>query len=423
MLDIKFIRDNIDRVKKACRDKNEDADINMLIQIDQERRQFIKEVDSLREKNNKIASEIGELVRSGQDISNLKDEAKAISNQIKDKEQELKELQAKLDLLLLKVPNIPDPSVPVGFNEEQNLDISEYGGKPQYDFEVRDHYFLGEVLDILDFKRGAKIAGSFFPMYKGDGAHLKRALINFMFEVHTLEHGYTEVSPPFLANRDSMTGTGQLPKLENDMYYVESDDLFLIPTGEVPVTNIYRDEYIPEAKLPVKFVTYTPCFRREAGAYGKDTKGLIRVHQFDKVELVKFTHPESSYDEHENLLKDAENILQRLGLHYRVRLLCTGDLSFSAAKCYDIEVWAPGTGKYLEVSSCSNFEDFQARRASIKFKSKATGKSEYVHTLNASGVALPRLVIAILETYQTKNGKINVPDCLKKYFNGKEIIG
>ncbi|MBN1756505.1 serine--tRNA ligase [bacterium] len=423
MLDLKFIRNNVELVKKACRNKNDKADIDRIIALDQYRREIIQELDHLRGQGNKLSAMISEMIRKEEDISDLKAEAKNISERAKVLNEDLKSYQTELDQLLLTVPNIPHPEVPVGRDESANREIRSWGAPPEFDFEPRDHLWLGEVLGMLDLGRGAKIAGSFFPLYTNDGAQLKRALVNFMIEIHTTEHGYREVSPPFLSNRDCMVGTGQLPKLANDMYLIPTEDLFLIPTGEVPVTNLYREEVIPEEQLPLKFVTCTPCFRREAGAYGKDTRGLMRVHQFDKVELVKFVHPENSYQEHEELLHDAEVILQKLGLHYRVQLLATGDLSFAGAKCYDLEVWAPGIRKYLEVSSCTIFEDFQARRANIKFKPRGSGKLDYVHTMNASGLALPRLIIAFMETYQSAVGKIWVPPILRSFLNGKEFLG
>jgi seryl-tRNA synthetase len=345
-----------------------------------------------------------------------------LSQRISDQDRQRKKLEQDIQKLLLSIPNLPHPSVPVGADESCNVAIRSWGENPEFDFEPRPHWEIGKILDILDFPRASKVAGSGFLMLKGRGAKLQRALINFMLDIHTKKHGYQEVLPPFLSNRACMTGTGQLPKLEEDMYLLENDDLFLIPTAEVPVTNLHREEILNRDDLPLYYCAYTACFRREAGAYGKDTRGMIRVHQFDKVELVKFVKPETSYQELESLTQNAEEILQLLGLPYRVRALCTGDLSFAAAKCYDIEVWASGLNNYLEVSSCSNYEDFQARRMSIKYREKPDAKPHLVHTLNGSGVALPRTVIALLENYQTKKGTVKIPQVLRPYMDGIEEI-
>jgi seryl-tRNA synthetase len=334
----------------------------------------------------------------------------------------LKSLEENIEKLMLWIPNVHHPSVPVGRGEEDNKVVRAWGEKPQFDFEPLMHWDIAEALGIVDFKRGSTISQSNFVVFKGMGARLVRAIIGFMLDLHTKKHGYEEVWPPALVNRASMMGTGQLPKLEEDMYHCNVDDLFLIPTAEVPLTNLHRDEILDGADLPVYYTAYTPCFRREAGSYGKDTRGLNRVHQFDKVELVKFVAPETSYDELEKLVKDAEEVLQAFGLHYRVNLLCTGELSFSASKCYDLEAWSPAQKKWLEVSSCSNFEDFQARRMGVRYRPAPGEKARLVHTLNGSGVALPRTIIAILETYQTKDGRVRVPEVLVPYMDGAEVV-
>jgi seryl-tRNA synthetase len=347
---------------------------------------------------------------------------KGVSDKVKQLESEIKTLNEDLDFLLKRIPNIPADDVPVGKDPTSNVMVKSWGEKKAFSFTPLPHWELGKELDILDFERAAKISGTGFTLYKGAGARLERALCNFMLDLHTQEHGYIEVLPPYLVNRTSMTGTGQLPKLEEDMYRLPDDDLFLIPTAEVPVTNIHANEILTNKELPILYAAYTACFRREAGSYGKDTKGMIRVHQFNKVELVKFVRPETSYDELESLLSVSEKVLQLLGLQYQVVKLCTGDLSFAAAKCYDIEVWSPGVDKFLEVSSCSNFEDFQARRSNIRFRDDDNGNLKFVHTLNGSGVALPRTMIAILETYQREDGTVEIPDVLKPYMNGLDII-
>lgn len=424
MLDLKFIRENPEIVREALRKRNEEAPLDEILELDERWRAVTTELQSLRHKQKELSREIGRLKREGKDPSDVIQEMRTISQKARALEDEERELKRKLDQLLLLIPNIPHESVPVGVDENDNVVVREWGEKPQFDFEPKPHWELGVMHDIIDFERAAKLAGSNFVMFKGLGARLERALINFMLDLHIEKHGYTEIfSPPLLVNRKTMTGTGQLPKLEEDMYRCEVDDFFLIPTAEVPVTNIFADEIIDGSQLPIYYVCYTPCFRREAGSYGRDVRGLIRVHQFDKVELVKFTLPETSYEEHEKLLRDAEEVIQLLGLPYRVVELCTGELSFAASKCYDIEVWAAGIERYLEVSSCSNFEDFQARRANIRFRRAKGSKPEYVHTLNASGVALPRTVIAILENYQQPDGSIIIPEVLRPYMGGIERIG
>ena len=422
MLDLKFIRDNKDVVKKSIKDRFIKLDIEELLAIDSKKREILKELEALRHKKKVMSQEIGKKVAKREDVSQSKSEIKVISQKIGEFEPKMEELSKKLTDFMLSIPNIPHKSVPIGPDPGGNKLIKEFGKPPKFNFEPRNHIELCNMLDIVDFKRASKISGSSFILYKGLGAKLERALINFMLDLHTNKHGYKEVFPPFLVNRKSMTGTGQLPKLEEDMYRLKDDDYFLIPTAEVPVTNMHRDEIIPEDKLPLYYTAYTACFRREAGTYGKDTKGLNRVHQFNKVELVKFAKPENSYDELEKLLQDAEKVLQLLGLSYRVSALSSQGISFAAAKCYDIELWAAGSKTHLEVSSCSNFGDFQARRANIKYKDKKTQKLNYVHTLNGSGVATPRLLIALLENYQTKKGTIIIPKVLRPYMHGlKEI--
>jgi seryl-tRNA synthetase len=422
MLDLKFIRENKDIVKKAVKDRNITLDIEGLLSLDSKRREILKESEALKHKKNTMSQEIGQKIAKKQDVSQGKSEIKAISQKIKEFDAKVEGINQKLGNLLLLVPNIPHNSVPIGPDPGKNKLVKEFGKHPKFNFQPRQHVELCSILDIVDFKRASKITGSFFLLYKGLGARLERALINFMLDLHTKKHGYKEVFPPYLVNRKSMTGTGQLPKLEEDMYLLKEDDFFLIPTAEVPVTNIHRDEVIPEDDLPIYYTAYTACFRKEAGSYGKDTKGLTRVHQFNKVELVKFVKPEASYDELEKLLKNAEKVIQLLELPYRVSALSTEGISFAASKCYDIELWAPGSKMYLETSSCSNFEDFQARRMNIKYKDKKTQKLSYVHTLNGSGVATARLLIALIENYQTKKGTVLVPKALRPYMDGvKEI--
>lgn len=421
MLDMKFIRNNVEAVKKAIELKNDYADIDRLLKLDAERRKLLVEVEELRHKRNTVSEQIARLKREKKDATAIINEMKNVSTQIKQMDDRIKELDKQIYDILIRIPNIPHASVPVGKDESANVEIKRWGELPEMDFKPLPHWEIGEKLGVLDLARGSKVAGSFFINYVGLGARLQRALIAFMLDLHIQKHGYTEVYPPFLVNRESMFGTGQLPKMEEDMYHATVDDLFLIPTAEVPVTNLLRDETLRGDDLPIYYTAYTPCFRREAGTYGKDTRGLIRVHQFDKVEMVKFVKPENSYNELEMLLQNAEEVLQLLELPYRVLSLSTGDLSFAAAKCYDIEVWASGIGKWLEVSSCSNFEDFQARRMNIRFKRTSASKPEFIHTLNGSGLALPRTVIAILENYQTDEGTVIVPEVLRDYM-GTDVI-
>jgi len=423
MLDLKLIRENREKVKEAIQNKGENADLDLLFKRDEVRRQLLKEVENLKSVRNQTSERIAELKKDKKDASELIAKMKEVSNRISELDSELREVETELQEILLTIPNLPHPSAPIGDSEEDNVVVREWGEKPQFDFTPRPHWELGEMLNILDLPRAVKLAGSGFVMTIGQGALLERALINFMLDIHTNKHGYREVLPPILSGRDSMVSTGQLPKLEYDMYVVEKDDLFLIPTAEVPLTNLHRDEILKGEDLPLYYTAYTPCFRRESGSYGKDTRGLMRVHEFKKVELVKVVKPQSSYQELESLVKDAEEILQLLGLPYRVRVLCTGDLSFAASKCYDLEVHAAGVDKYLEVSSCSNFEDFQARRANIRWRPLPKAKPEFVHTLNGSGVALPRTLIAIIENYQTERGTIVVPEVLRPYMGNLDEIG
>lgn len=421
MLDPKFIRENPDIVRQALIDRNEKFDLDAYLSLDEERRHLMRQIEELSALQNKIDVEMKAIVKEKKDPVPKITEAKEIKKKIGELDKTFSELETRFKDQSLRIPNIPHPSIPKG-HPSNNKVIKEWGNKRKFDFKPLDHITLAEGLDIIDFKRAAKISGSNFVLFKGIGARLERALINFMLDLHTQKHGFKEVSPAMLVNRDSMRATGQLPKLEEDMYKLHDDDLFLIPTAEVPVTNIHRNEVLHEEDLPIYYTAYTACFRREAGSYGKDTKGLTRVHQFDKVELVKFVKPEASYEELEKLLINACTVLELLDIPYRILELATGDISFAATKCYDIEIYAPGIDKWLEVSSCSNFEDFQARRANIRYKEKETGKLKFVHTLNGSGVALARLVVSILENYQQKDGTIIIPEVLRPYMGGLDII-
>ena len=424
MLDIKFIRENTDVVKNALKARNNKLDIDEVLRLDEERRKLLMEVEALKAQRNKANDEIASKIKAKSNPKDIIDQMKVVSQKISDFDSKVGEVDEKLSNLLYIIPNIPHISVPVG-SPEANKIVKTWGKNPEFAFKPKSHIELADMLGIINFGVASKITGSNFILFMGMGARLERALINFMLDLHTKKHGYIEVYPPFLVNRRSMTGTGQLPKLEEDMYRLKDDDLFLIPTAEVPVTNIHANEVLDEERLPIYYTAYTACFRREAGSYGKDTRGMVRVHQFDKVEMVKFVKPETSFDELEKLLKDAEDVLQILELPYRILLLATGDISFAAAKCYDIELFAPGTGGYLEVSSCSCFTDFQARRANIKFRRKTINDkrlTEYVHTLNGSGVALARLVVAIMENYQNADGSIRIPKALVPYMDGLEVI-
>ncbi|HLD41333.1 MAG TPA: serine--tRNA ligase [Candidatus Omnitrophota bacterium] len=419
MLDLKFIRENSDIVRLALKNRRSGLELDGLIELDDKRKKVLFELEGLRAEKNKANDEISKILKEKKDPKERIASMKDIAAKIDLLEAELREIEPRISRILLTVPNIPHSSIPVG-DASVNKVVRTWG-EPRKIANPRSHIELAEHLDIIDFNRAAKLTGSNFILYKGEGARLERALYNFMLDLHTSQHGYKEIFPPFLVNRASMTGTGQLPKLEDDMYRLKDDDLFLIPTAEVPLTNIFRDEILNEEDLPIYYTAYTACFRREAGSYGKDTRGLMRVHQFDKVEMVKFVKPESSDDELEKLVNNAETVLQLLGLPYRLILLSTGDISFAASKCYDLEAYASGLNKWLEVSSCSNFEGFQARRANIKYRKKDK-KVEYVHTLNGSGVALARTMIAILENYQQPDATILIPEVLRPYMNGKERI-
>ncbi len=415
MIDPRMIRENIEAVNAALAKRQASFDAGRLVELDGERRRLIQETEKLKNEKNTLSNEIAKLRKSGADAADKIEYQRSLGRRIEETGNGLKAVEEEWEQLLLVIPNIPDPSVPLGSTDEDNTVVKTWGQKPSFAFTPKAHWDLGEGLDILDFKRAAKITGSRFTLYKGPGALLERALINFMLDLHVGEHGYTEVLPPFMVNRASMTGTGQLPKFEEELFHLEGVDYFLIPTAEVPVTNIHADEILKEEELPVKYVSYTPCFRKEAGAHGKDTRGLTRQHQFNKVELVKFAHPDNSFDELEGLLLDAEDVLKKLNIHYRVSALCTGDLGFSSAKTYDIEVWLPGQNNYREISSCSNFLDFQARRAGIRYRPKGEKKSRLVHTLNGSGLAVGRTLLAILENYQQADGTVRLPKVIEPY--------
>ncbi len=420
MLDLAVIRKDPDRVRAAVKNKHEKADVDAILRVDEERRALQTKVDGFRKEVNEGSKQIGQLARQGQDVSELKARMRALGDDEKASGARMKELEDELERLLLWVPNLPASDVPVGEDAAGNAEVARWGERKTFGFAPKAHWDLAKDLGIIDFERGARLAGSGFILYTGLGARLQRALINFMIDLHTREHGYTEVWTPVLANRDAMRGTGQIPKLEDDMYRLQNDDLFLIPTAEVPITNIYRTEILPADRIPTYLTAYSACFRREAGAAGRDNRGLVRIHQFDKVELVKLAHPDNSYVELESLLGNARRVLELLGIEYRVLKLCTGDMSFASAKTYDIEAWAPGLDRWLEVSSCSNFEDFQARRMNLRFRDK-DGKTRFVHTLNGSGLALPRTVICILETHQRSDGTVEVPAPLRPYM-GVDVI-
>jgi seryl-tRNA synthetase len=422
MLDLRFIRSRLDDVKQMLADRKYALDLSLFETVDKKRREILAVLENLRHRRNTVSEEIARLKKGGKDAASLIGEMKKVSVEIKELESALSGVDEELQPLLMIIPNMPHQSVAVGADEKDNPVVRTWGEVPERDFEPMPHWEIGERLGILDFGRAAKIAGARFSLYCGAGALLERALINFMLDIHTREHGYTEVIPPFMVNSASMTGTGQLPKFKDDLFKIEGWDFYLIPTAEVPVTNIHRDEVLPEEALPIHYVSYTPCFRSEAGSYGKDTRGLIRQHQFNKVELVKFSKPENSYDELEKLTDNAETILRRLGLPYRVVSLCTADLGFASAKTYDLEVWLPGQTLYREISSCSNFEDFQARRAAVRFKRKGAGGTELVHTLNGSGLAVGRTLVAVLENYQQKDGSVLIPEALRPYMNGLEAV-
>jgi seryl-tRNA synthetase len=422
MLDLKFIRSRLDDVKQMLANRRYDLDLSIFEAVDRKRREILPVLEDLRHRRNMVSEEIAQMKKRKEDASALIGEMKKVSTEIKGLESSLSEVDEELRPLLMVIPNMPHQSVVVGADERDNPVVRRWGKIEEKDFEPLPHWEIGERLGILDFGTAAKIAGARFALYRGRGALLERALINFMLDIHTKEHGYTEVLPPFMVNSASMTGTGQLPKFKEDLFKIEGWDFYLIPTAEVPVTNIHREEILAEEALPIYYVAYTPCFRSEAGSYGKDTRGLIRQHQFNKVELVKFSKPEDSYQELETLTDNAETILRRLVLPYRVVSLCTGDLGFSSAKTYDLEVWLPGQKVFREISSCSNFEDFQARRAEVRFKRRGGTGTELVHTLNGSGLAVGRTLVAVLENYQQKDGSILVPEALRPYMGGLEAI-
>lgn len=422
MLDLGYIRDNKEKVKDALKIRAPKLDFEGFLALDALRKKLVQDTDSLRAQRNQANDRISALLNEKKDSKAEIDSMKVISHRIKELELKMGDVDSKVQEILYIIPNMPHISVISGVDSNQNLEVSRWGTPKKFEFKPKEHTEIGQELGIFDAVRASKISGSGFSVYTGVGAKLQRALINLMLDTHSRDHGYKEFWPPALVNRATMTGTGQLPKFEEDMYRLKDEDLFLIPTAEVPVTNLHRDEVLREEDLPLNYTAYTPCFRREAGSYGKETKGLIRVHQFDKVELVKFCKPENSYEEHEKLLKDAEKILQILEIPYRILQLCSGDMGFAAAKCYDIEAWAPGLDRWLEVSSVSNFEAFQARRANIRYKKKDTGKTEFVHTLNGSGLALPRVVVAILENFQNADGSVLIPEVLRPYMDGLAVI-
>ena len=422
MLDLSYLRDNIETARERLAHRGFSLDVETFQRLDGERITIIHEVERLRQLSKKGSEEVARLAREKVDVTEKRNEMKAVSLQIKEKEETLKGVEDKLFQFASVIPNLPDPDVPIGLTDEQNVEVRRVGGPPRFDFQPKAHWDLCTALGIMDLERATKIAGSRFPLLAGSGARLERALINFMLDIHTQEHGYQEIVPPFMANSKSLFGTSQLPKFEEDLFKVRDTDYYLIPTAEVPVTNIYRDDILEGERLPIKFTAYTPSFRSEAGSYGKDVRGIFRQHQFNKVELVKFTRPEDSRAELESLVVNAEEILKRLKLAYRVVIHSTGDMGFAASKSYDIEVWLPGQDAYREISSCSNFDDFQARRANIKYRPSAGEKVRFVHTLNGSGLAVGRTWIAIVENYQQKDGSVVIPEVLRPYLNGQSVI-
>uniref|UniRef100_A0A831XF82 Serine--tRNA ligase n=1 Tax=Geobacter metallireducens TaxID=28232 RepID=A0A831XF82_GEOME len=422
MLDPKFLRENLESVEQRLATRGGAVTLGRFRELDSRRRELLREAEALKAVRNAASEEISRIKDKSQAQPRIA-EMREVSAKIKSLDEELRGVEDELQGVLLTIPNIPHESVPVGASEADNREVRKWGEPPRFSFTPKPHWEIGEGLGILDFERGAKLTGARFTLYRGAGARLERALINFMLDLHTEQHGYEETLPPFMVNRESMTGTGQLPKFEDDLFRMDGTDYYLIPTAEVPVTNIHRGEILKGSELPLSYTAYTPCFRKEAGSYGKDVRGLIRQHQFNKVELVKFAHPSTSYAELERLLADAEEVLRRLGLHYRVVELCTGDMGFSAAKTYDIEVWLPAQDTYREISSCSNFEDFQARRASIRFREDDKAKPEFVHTLNGSGLAVGRTLVAILENCQQEDGTVVVPEALRPYMGGCSVIG
>lgn len=421
MLDIKLVRKEPDKVREGMAKRGAEVPLDQFLNLDEQRRRKLTEVEQLKNKRNTVSKEVGRLKAQGQDATGLIQEMQEVGGKIQELDQEIRVIEEELNQILMVIPNIPHESVPIGKDETENELVRTWGEPRKFDFQPRTHDEIGTGIGIMDFERAAKISGARFVVMAGWGAKLERALCNFMLDLHSGEHGYTEIFPPFLVNRASMTGTGQLPKFEEDMFKCAPGDFYLIPTAEVPVTNLHRDEILNPEQLPIKYAAYTACFRAEAGAAGRDTKGIIRQHQFNKVELVKFTRPDRSYQEHERLVNDAEDVLQKLGLPYRVMLLCSGDQGFSAAKCYDLEVWLPSFNSYREISSCSNFEDFQARRANIRYRPAPGAKPEFVHTLNGSGVAVGRTVAAILENYQNEDGSVTVPEALRPYMGVEKL--
>lgn len=422
MLDIRRIRANKDEVIEALKKRHGNFPIEEVIKLDEERRALITKVEEIKAEQNKLSKDVPRLKKEGQDTTELFERMKKLSEETKEDEKRVKDLDEEITTALLNIPNTPHESVVDGTDDSQNVEMRKVGTPREFNFEPKAHWDLGVDLDILDWERAAKITGARFTLFKNKGAKLERALINFMLNLHTTEHDYQEMSPPFMVNRDSMYGTGQLPKFEEDMFHLPGKDYFLVPTAEVPLTNLLRDEILDEANLPIYYTAYTPCFRQEAGSAGRDTRGLIRNHQFDKVELVKFANPKDSYEELEKLTNDAEEILKQLGLPYRVVALCSGDLGFSSAKTYDIEVWMPSYGRYVEISSCSNFEDYQARRANLKYRRADDRKVEFLHTLNGSGLAVGRTLAAVLENYQNEDGTVTIPEALRGFFGGREIL-
>lgn len=422
MLDIKILRQEPERIKEALKKRNNDLDITPAIELDKKRRALLQEAEQKKAQQNAISKKIPAMKKAGEDTAPIFAEMKELSNEIKGYDEQVREIDEELRNFMLRIPNIPNDSCPVGKDDSENVEVRRWGEPRKFDFEFKPHWDLGTDLDILDFERGTKIAGTRFTVYKGLGSRLERSVIQYFLNSHTEENGYTEIFPPYMVNRASMTGTGQLPKFEEDAYNVKNNDFFMIPTAEVPVTNLHRDEILDGTKLPIKYCAYSACFRAEAGSAGRDTRGLIRQHQFNKVEMVKFAHPDHSYEELESLTNDAERLLQGLGLPYRVVCLSTGDLGFSSAKTYDLEVWMPSYGRYVEISSCSNFEDYQARRANIRFKDSPKDKAQFVHTLNGSGLAVGRTVAAIMENYQNADGSITIPEALVGYMGGRDKI-
>ena len=422
MLDIKILRQEPERIKEALKKRNNDLDITPAIELDKKRRAVLQEAEQKKAQQNAISKKIPAMKKAGEDTAPIFAEMKELSNEIKGYDEQVREIDEELRNFMLRIPNIPNDSCPVGKDDSENVEVRRWGEPRKFDFEFKPHWDLGTDLDIPDFERGTKIAGTRFTVYKGLGSRLERSVIQYFLNSHTEENGYTEIFPPYMVNRASMTGTGQLPKFEEDAYNVKNNDFFMIPTAEVPVTNLHRDEILDGTKLPIKYCAYSACFRAEAGSAGRDTRGLIRQHQFNKVEMVKFAHPDHSYEELESLTNDAERLLQGLGLPYRVVCLSTGDLGFSSAKTYDLEVWMPSYGKYVEISSCSNFEDYQARRANIRFKDSPKDKAQFVHTLNGSGLAVGRTVAAIMENYQNADGSITIPEALVGYMGGRDKI-